>query len=141
MIDFNPKKREVATLVPYKKEEGNFYFYLQKRDKGTKIFADMFGLFGGKMEEGENPEQGMLREIKEELSFTPEGYRFISLFEDIDTRDYMFAVEVGNDFESKVKVSEGEYGKFLSKEDLKDEKKVPLIVRYMVTQLAESLEK
>lgn len=43
---------------------------LQQRDKGTSRWSDHWSLFGGHVEEGENLEQGLAREILEEIGYT-----------------------------------------------------------------------
>jgi 8-oxo-dGTP diphosphatase len=52
---------------------------LQHRDEGIVSFPGMWGFFGGHIEDGETPEQAMLREAREELG--------------IDVRDYWLSVE------------------------------------------------
>jgi 8-oxo-dGTP pyrophosphatase MutT (NUDIX family) len=45
---------------------------LQLRDNRPDVaFGGYWGLFGGRIEAGETPWQGLLRELEEELSFTP----------------------------------------------------------------------
>lgn len=42
-------------------------FILQHRDNKTKYHPNTWGFFGGHIEEGETPEQTIIRELKEEL--------------------------------------------------------------------------
>ena len=58
------KKRDVAVLILH--FDGKIL--LQKRSKSAKRFPEKWGLFGGGIEEGECPETGLKREIKEELN-------------------------------------------------------------------------
>jgi len=62
--------RKVSIIVFYD-DKGNVL--LQDRRKRSK-WGEEYGIFGGKIEEGENPEQSLLREIKEELDITLEDY-------------------------------------------------------------------
>jgi 8-oxo-dGTP diphosphatase len=50
---------------------------LMKRDnKNTIPFPDTWDIFGGHVEEGETPEEGMKREIREELEWNVTSYSF-----------------------------------------------------------------
>lgn len=57
------KNRDVAVLILHNKNK----ILLQKRSQTAKRFPSKWGLFGGGLEEGENPEIGVKREIQEEL--------------------------------------------------------------------------
>ena len=47
------------------------HFLLQHRDRDPTIFyPDHWGLFGGSIDAGETPEQGLLRELEEELNWS-----------------------------------------------------------------------
>lgn len=50
---------------------------LQKRDHNPEIlFPGYWGLLGGAIEEGESPEEGLRREIKEEIELTMDKLTF-----------------------------------------------------------------
>ncbi len=54
-------------------------YLLQRRDAVPTIwFPDRWGLFGGAIEEGETPEEALLRELGEELGFTPRNYAYFT---------------------------------------------------------------
>lgn len=67
-------KRDVSILILIDK---NKHILLQHRDDKAKRFALQWGFFGGGMKEGENPEQTLYREIKEELAYTPQSPKLI----------------------------------------------------------------
>jgi 8-oxo-dGTP pyrophosphatase MutT (NUDIX family) len=115
------EKRVIATLIPYRKENGVLSFYLQRRDKDAKRLPDMFGLFGGGLDKGESSEAAVVREIKEELDFKLEGHIFFNRYEFLSSINSVFLLEVGHDFESKVTVLEGQYGKFFSETEAENE--------------------
>ncbi len=117
------KRRDVACLIPYKIEGGKVLVFLQKREENRKRAPGMFGFFGGGMEPGETPEQGLLREIWEELEFKPENYSLFKIFESPVRTMNMYMLEVGADFEKQITIHEGEYGKFFSEEDFRTETK------------------
>ena len=56
----------------------NKKYVLQLRDNKPKLLASgKWSLFGGEINEGEAPEVGIVREIKEELCLSPENFRFL----------------------------------------------------------------
>lgn len=114
-------KRENSVLIPYKVENGKIFVFLQKRDKNSRILPDHFSFFGGNLEPGESPKEALIREIKEELDFKLEGYQFLGIYNSPIKQESVLNVyftKVNNDFEDKIKINEGEYGKFLSQEQV-----------------------
>lgn len=73
-------KRDVAMLILMNKEGK---FLLQHRAEHLERWPGIWGLFGGGIEEGETPEEGFMREIREELSYRVENPRLL-LSEDFD---------------------------------------------------------
>jgi len=114
-------KRDIAVLIPYKIKEKEIFVFLQKREKDRKVLPGHFAFFGGKIEESESPEQGLKREIQEELCFTPQGYDFFNQYLFDDWTGNVYILEVDDSFESKIKVMEGEYGKFFSQQEVLNE--------------------
>ncbi len=133
------KKREGAIFVPYKWVNGELYFYMQKRDKHAERAPDLFGLFGGGLEEGEDMKTALLREVQEELSYVPDNYRYFSRYEFAKAIFYVFIQEVQDDFESRVTVCEGEYGKFLNLKDIQSLSNVTGSARAVTQQVADAL--
>ena len=109
------------------KQNGNILVFLQKREKDRKVLPGYFAFFGGKLEEGESPEQGLEREIQEELCFTPQGYQFLNQYPFSDWTGNVYILQVDDSFESKIKVMEGEYGKFFSEQEVLHE---PMIIQH-----------
>lgn len=118
-------KRRVSALIPYKKRKDNeIVVFLQKRDRNKKRLPDYFGFFGGGAENNENPEQTLKREIMEEMNFTPRGYEHRGQYNFERTIMDIFVLEVSDDFESKIQVNEGEYGRYFTKEEISSEPKL-----------------
>lgn len=111
-------KRKSSLLVPYLIKDHGVFVYLQKRDKTAKRAPGMLGLFGGGIEEGETPESALIREIKEELNFLPKDFDFLGQYQSASAIKYVFIMEVDDDFESKIEVREGEYGKFFEDKEI-----------------------
>ena len=116
-------KRRVSVLIPFKIRQGKILVYLQKRSKDAPRLPDYFGFFGGGIEGNETSEEALRREIKEELDFTPIKYDFLGNYEFSDVM-YAYILEVDDDFEKGIKILEGEYGKFFSKENVLNEPKL-----------------
>lgn len=110
----NDNLRHVALLVPYRICGGEPELFLQKRDRHAPHYPSQLGFFGGHVEDGETPVAAMLREIQEELGYAPDGFFPLVRQEAPEVTRHIFAVEVADDFEARVRVSEGEYGAFLS---------------------------
>lgn len=116
-------KQVTSALIPYKRNGGEVFVYLQKRSEHQERHAGFLAFFGGGAEDGENPEQTLIREIQEELSYTPKNYELLGRYEFSWGVSYVFAEEVGDRFEDDVKVNEGDYGKFFTEQEvLKEEK-------------------
>lgn len=110
-------KATTATFIPYRNKNGVHEYFLQMRDGKAPTNPNIFGMFGGSIERGENPVDAVLREIQEELSYIPKNLQYLSEFETDKVR-HIFIEEVKEDFESEVAVCEGEYGKFLKYDDI-----------------------
>lgn len=115
-------KRDTAILIPYRVRGGEVEIYLQKRAKDAERAPECFGFFGGGVETGESGEAALKREIKEEMGFGPEGYELFKKYEFDRGTFHVFELEVGADFESRVEIHEGEYGKFLKEKEVFTEK-------------------
>ena len=111
-------KYHAAGFVPYRKEGDTLFFFLQKRTADAPRAPGFIGLFGGGIEEGETSEQAMMREVKEELTYTPVHPVFFDRYENDEAIMFIFIEEVDDSFESTVNVQEGEYGKFFSAEEV-----------------------
>lgn len=68
----------------------------------------------------------MKREIQEEMSFTQDVYEFLGRYDFSDWSANVYFLEVDDDFERKVKIMEGEYGKFFSEDEVSKE---PMMIK------------
>jgi mutator protein MutT len=67
------KTRNVALIIFYDKDKR---ILLQDRRGISKLGAE-WGFFGGRIEQGETPEQAVVRETKEELCFDLKDYKYV----------------------------------------------------------------
>ncbi len=132
-------KRRGTVLIPYRKRGNEYEFYLQMRDHNVPRSAGKFAMFGGGIEEGESLEQGLLRELQEELEYTPRKHQYWSHFEDSRLMNEVFIEEVGTDFESGVIVHEGEYGKFVTVAEAVEGDRATFLTQLVVFLLDEYL--
>lgn len=133
-------KRNVAAFIPFTRVNGTLFFYLQKRSKDAPRMPGKFGMWGGGIEEGETVEQAFYREIKEELTYVPVRPVYFSRFEHGHAILHLFIEEVTNDFETKVEVKEGEYGKFLSAAEVDIVPDVLMMARIAIPQIAQAVQ-
>jgi 8-oxo-dGTP pyrophosphatase MutT (NUDIX family) len=118
------QKEKISIFIPYKIADGEVLVYLQKREKNAKTLPDFFGFFGGHAEGRETAEETLIREIQEEMSFLPAGYKFFDEYEFADSIKTFFTLKIDDDFENKIKINEGEYGKFFNKDEALNELKM-----------------
>jgi 8-oxo-dGTP diphosphatase len=98
----------------------NDYLFLQLRDNKNSIpYPNRWAFFGGRLLNNENPQTGLIREIKEELSFhldkPQEFYQWYN--PETDTNIIYFMVEMIKK-ENFLSVNEGQTGKWVKKNDL-----------------------
>jgi len=67
------KTRNVAIIIFYDNKKR---ILLQDR-RGISKLSEEYGFFGGEIEEGETPEQAVVRETKEELNFDLKEYKYV----------------------------------------------------------------
>lgn len=108
------EKRICSVLIPYRREGEVYSIFLQKRSADAKRAPGCFGFWGGGAEAGETPEEALRREMREELDYAPEGYRFFRRFEFERSVLDVFLWEAAPDFEAKITICEGEYGQWFT---------------------------
>ncbi|MCX6791383.1 MAG: NUDIX domain-containing protein [Candidatus Gribaldobacteria bacterium] len=124
----NDEKRKCSVLIPYKIKGGEVLVYLQKRSDNAKRAPGKFGFFGGGIDGAETPEQALVREIKEELDYTPDNFLYLEEFEKVWNLERtvlnVFCQQVGENFESQIKVLEGDYGQWFRESEALSHEKV-----------------
>lgn len=92
--DFNPKMRVSACMILFGEE------FLNLKTGAHKKLAGLWGVPAGKLEEGESPNEAILREVKEETKITldPKDLKKFKLvyvrYPEIDFEYHMFYVRM-----------------------------------------------
>jgi 8-oxo-dGTP diphosphatase len=77
--------KKVALIVFYDRHKR----ILMQDRKGISKRGEEWGYFGGKIEEGETPEEAVVRETKEELDFDLQDHKFIGIFKNKVSDDFI----------------------------------------------------
>ncbi len=106
----------VAAIIVADKNDQKMLFSTQR---GYGEFKDGWEFPGGKVEEGESPEQAIVREIKEELDTLIKVEKFIDKIE-YDYPDFHLSMDcfLCSILEGNLVLKEHEAAKWLSKEDI-----------------------
>lgn len=80
---------------------------LLRDDKPTIPYPNMWDVPGGHVDDGETPEQCIVREMKEEMDLTLEEFERLSVMEFTDRVEYTFWKRVNLDIE-KIDLQEGQ---------------------------------
>jgi mutator protein MutT len=127
-------KRLVSIFLPIRIQGEEISVFLQKRSAEMKVLPNYFGFWGGGCEEGETPEQGLIREVKEELGIDLD-IKHVELFnhyEFLGSIKNIYVYTPVKDWEQSHIIGEGEYvqwfkiGEALCREDIILEDKVVL---------------
>ncbi len=118
-------KRRKANFIPYRKRGEELEFYLSLRSKDAKQYPDIWSFWGGGIDEGENEEEAMLREMMEELTWHPTSYKYIGIFYDsMPNEKHIYYGGVDGDFENQIKIHESQGGKFFTLIEIENEEKM-----------------
>jgi 8-oxo-dGTP diphosphatase len=109
------EKRQVVILIPHYIANDEIFVFMQKRSPDMKSLPNLFGFWGGGIEQGETPEQALVREAREELGIELNlaEAEFFNHYETLSLMD-VFLYKVERDWEKTVSVGEGEYGQWFT---------------------------
>jgi 8-oxo-dGTP diphosphatase len=116
-------KKIAAIILENDKRE----FLLALRDNKPGIpFPDHWDLIGGHVEEGETPEEALVREVKEELDIDLTEYSFFKIYECLtgdayENIKYIYTGKINIPIE-EVTLLEGERPQYFSREEIPDVK-------------------
>lgn len=106
------QKRHNSMLIPYYFKDNYLYVFLQRRSADAPRNPNILGGFGGGLEGDENNEEALLREMYEELEYTPVKYLLLGIFETDHSVSNYYIEEVKQSFEKNITVHEGKGGEW-----------------------------
>lgn len=71
--------KKIAAII-FENDDGEMLFYLRDSRPGIP-FPQHWDLFGGHVEEGETPEEALVREVREELDYELKEFKFFKRYE------------------------------------------------------------
>ena len=125
--------KKVVKAIIYK----NNQFLLQLRDNSKKIsYPNHWSFFGGEVENDENDEEALLRELKEEIAWIPNKINYYTTFLDYSTNAkvklYLIKFESNN---TKLNLNEGQKMKWFKLEDIKTLIKTPSYMYELLNEI------
>jgi 8-oxo-dGTP diphosphatase len=131
--------QKIAAII-LENDKGEFLLAL--RDKKSWIpFPDHWDLIGGHVEDGETPEEALVREYKEELGLDLSDYKFYKEFECLEGDSYenikyIYTGRINIPVE-EITLYEGQYAKYFTKEEIPDVKFANIIKRVVMDYIKE----
>ena len=116
--------KKIAAII-LENEKGEILLYL--RDNKPEIpFPNHWDLIGGHLEEGETPEQALVREVKEELAIELKDYSFYKQYECLtgdayENIKYIYTGKINLPIE-KITLLEGVRPQYFTKEEIPEVK-------------------
>lgn len=143
MESIKREKRHCSIFVPYFEKNGEFFVFLQKCEKNAERLPDYFGFWGGGIDGDETPEQGLLREVREEMDYIPVGYFYFGRYDFKGSVKNVFVLKIddASKFEKSIKIFEGEYGKWFNEEEVERELKLIEEDKVIIRDLFKMLQK
>lgn len=116
--------KKIAAII-FENDKGEILLYLRDNKPGIP-FPQHWDLFGGHLEEGETPEEALVREVKEEINYDLKDYKFFRKYVCTEGDAYpnikyiyygKFNLPIG-----EMTLLEGEYPRYFSREEIPDVK-------------------
>jgi 8-oxo-dGTP diphosphatase len=132
--------KEIAAII-LENDKGEFLLYL--RDNKPDIpFPGYWDLIGGHVEEGETPEQALVREVKEELDIDLTEYRFYKKYicltgDAYENTKYIYTGKINLPIE-EITLLEGVRPQFFSREEIPDVKFANILKTIMMDYIKDT---
>jgi 8-oxo-dGTP diphosphatase len=112
--------KQIAAII-LENDKGEFLLYLRDNKPGIP-FPDHWDLIGGHVEEGETPEEALVREFKEELDLDLKEYSFYKKYQCLtgdayENIKYIYSGKINLPIE-KVTLLEGVRPQYFSREEI-----------------------
>ena len=112
---------KIIAAIILENDKGEFLLYLRDNKPGIP-FPDHWDLIGGHVEDGETPEEALVREFKEELNLDLKEYTFYKKYECLtgdayENIKYIFSGKINLPIE-KITLLEGVRPQYFSREEI-----------------------
>lgn len=111
------KKRKGCSII-FINSKNQILLFLRD-NKSTIPYPNMWDFLGGQIEEGETPEQCIVREIKEEIGLDLEDFNYLLTEDFTDRIEYVFYKKINLDI-SKIILTEGQKINWFSFNEIKE---------------------
>ena len=130
----------IAQII-FENEKGDLLLYLRDKKPGIP-FPQHWDLFGGHIEDGETPEQALVREVKEELDIDLKEFRFFRKYNCFEgdaypNIKYIYTGKIDLPI-GAIKLLEGDYPRFFKKEEFPDLKLANILKSIVLDYLKEN---
>jgi 8-oxo-dGTP diphosphatase len=132
---------KIIAAIILENDKGEFLLYL--RDNKPDIpFPDHWDLIGGHVEEGETPEEALIREVKEELDIDLKDYTFYKKYECLtgdayENIKYIYYGKINLPIE-EITLLEGVRSQYFSREEIPDIKFANILKSIVMNYIADS---
>ena len=126
--------KKIASII-FENDRGEFLFYL--RDNKPDIpFPRHWDLFGGHLEDGETPEEALVREVKEELDYDLKEFKFFREYECLEgdaypNIKYIFSGRINLPI-NEITLLEGEDVRYFMREEVRNIKFANLLKKIVL---------
>jgi 8-oxo-dGTP diphosphatase len=112
--------KKIAAII-FENDKGELLFYLRDNKPGIS-FPQHWDLFGGHIEDGETPEEALIREVKEELNYDLRDFKFFGEYKCLKgdaypNIKYIFSGKFNMPVE-EITLLEGDYPKYFTKKEI-----------------------
>jgi 8-oxo-dGTP diphosphatase len=134
--------KEIAAII-LENDNGELLLYL--RDNNAKIpFPNHWDLIGGHIEEGETPEEALVREVKEELDIDLKDYTFYKKYECLtgdayENIKYIYSGKINLPIK-EVTLLEGVRPQYFSREEIPNVKFANILKSIVMEYISDSNE-
>ena len=116
--------KQIAAII-FENDKGELLLYLRDNKPGIP-FPLHWDLIGGHVEEGETPEEALVREVKEELDFDLKEFRFFRKYECLEgdaypNVKYIYTGKINIPIE-EITLLEGDHARYFSREEIPEVK-------------------
>lgn len=131
---------KVISHIILENDNGEFLAYL--RDDVPNIpFPHHWDLIGGHVDDGETPEESLIRETKEEIDFDLKDFQFWKTYECLEGDVYpnikhIYTGKINLPLE-EIKLQEGERLSFFKREEIKDVKFANILKKIILDYISE----